>query len=275
MSTRRTSKKTSRPAAAKTARPAKVRAATGAAAPRPRQAPRSTPRVEPPPAPTHRFIVLTGLSGAGKSQAMRALEDLAYFCVDNLPITLLPTFAELTLRPDTEIEKAAVVIDVREGTLLEQFPRVFETLRAMPGLKPTLIFLEASEAALVRRYSETRRPHPLARHRSALEGVREERSRLAPIRRLADEIVDTSDDERARAARGLHGPLARDGADRGAGGDVPQLRLQVRAAARRRPRLRRALPAQPALRRATARADGARPAGRPVPRALRGHRACS
>ena len=142
--------------------------------------------------PTHRFIVLTGLSGAGKSQAMRALEDLAYFCVDNLPITLLPTFAELTMRPDTEIEKAAVVIDVREGTLLEKFPRVFESLRAMPGLKPTLIFLEASEAALVRRYSETRRPHPLARHRSALEGVREERARLAPIRRIADEIIDTS-----------------------------------------------------------------------------------
>jgi UPF0042 nucleotide-binding protein len=143
-------------------------------------------------APTRRFIVLTGLSGAGKSQAMRALEDLAYFCVDNLPITLLPTFAELTMRSDTEIEKAAVVIDVREGTLLEQFPRVFETLRALPGLNPTLIFLEASEAALVRRYSETRRPHPLARHRSALEGVREERAQLAPIRRIADEIIDTS-----------------------------------------------------------------------------------
>ncbi len=150
-------------------------------------------RAEAPAVPTHRFIVLTGLSGAGKSQAMRALEDLAYFCVDNLPITLLPTFAELVMRADTEIDKAAVVIDVREGTLLEQFPRVFETLRAMPGLNPTLIFLEASEAALVRRYSETRRPHPLARHRSALEGVREERAQLAPIRRLADEIIDTSD----------------------------------------------------------------------------------
>ena len=158
-----------------------------------RPAARPVPKAEIAAPPTHRFIVLTGLSGAGKSQAMRALEDLAYFCVDNLPITLLPTFAELTMRPDTEIEKAAVVIDVREGTLLEKFPRVFETLRSMPGLKPTLIFLEASEAALVRRYSETRRPHPLARHRSALEGVREERARLAPIRRLADEIVDTSD----------------------------------------------------------------------------------
>ena len=174
MTAQRVPKKTARPAAprgaARTARPTRES---------------GTP-------PIHRFIVLTGMSGAGKSQAMRALEDLAYFCVDNLPVSLLPTFAELTMRPDTEIEKAAVVIDVREGTLLERFPRVFETLRAMPGLKPTLIFLEASEAALVRRYSETRRPHPLARHRSALEGVREERARLAPIRRLADEIVDTS-----------------------------------------------------------------------------------
>jgi UPF0042 nucleotide-binding protein len=142
--------------------------------------------------PARRFIVLTGLSGAGKSQAMRALEDLGYFCVDNLPITLLPTFAELTLRPDTEIEKAAVVIDVREGTLLDRFPKVFESLRALPGLRPTLIFLEASEATLVRRFSETRRPHPLARHRSALEGLREERAQLEPIRRMADEIVDTS-----------------------------------------------------------------------------------
>ena len=147
MSTRRTPKKASRPTAAKTPRP--------------------SPRGDAPGSVTHRFIVLTGLSGAGKSQAMRALEDLAYFCVDNLPITLLPTFAELTMRSDTEIEKAAVVIDVREGTLLEKFPRVFETLRAMPGLSPTLIFLEASEAALVRRYSETRRPHPLARHSSS------------------------------------------------------------------------------------------------------------
>jgi UPF0042 nucleotide-binding protein len=143
-------------------------------------------------APVHRFIVLTGLSGAGKSQAMRALEDLGYFCVDNLPITLLPIFAELTLRSDTEIEKAAVVIDVREGALLAQFPSVFESLRALPGLRPTLIFLEASEATLVRRFSETRRPHPLARHRSALEGLREERAQLETIRRMADEIVDTS-----------------------------------------------------------------------------------
>jgi len=193
MSTRRAPKKATRQKASATpAAPATSAKTTGQARARAsRPAARKAGRDAGTP-PTHRFIVLTGLSGAGKSQAMRALEDLAYFCVDNLPITLLPTFAELTMRPDTEIEKAAVVIDVREGTLLEKFPRVFETLRSMPGLKPTLIFLEASEAALVRRYSETRRPHPLARHRSALEGVREERARLEPIRRIADEIIDTS-----------------------------------------------------------------------------------
>jgi RNase adapter protein RapZ len=144
-------------------------------------------------APGPNFIVLTGLSGSGKSQAMRALEDLGYFVVDNLPITLLPTFAELTRRANAEIEKAAVVIDVREGALLKQFPKVFKALRAIPKLDPTLIFLDASDAALVRRYSETRRPHPLAGERSAMEGLREERARVAPIRAMADEIIDTSD----------------------------------------------------------------------------------
>src|SRR5690349_252984 len=101
-----------------------------------------TPAARPSPmSPSDRFIVLTGMSGSGKSQAMRALEDLGYFCVDNLPLTLLPTFAELTLRPDTELEKAAVVIDIREGALLSRFPRVFAKLRKMKALKPRLIFL--------------------------------------------------------------------------------------------------------------------------------------
>ena len=139
-----------------------------------------------------RFIVLTGLSGAGKSQAIRALEDLGYFCVDNLPITLIPMLAELTLRAGTDIAKAAVVVDVREGTLLKQFPRMFRGLCDLPGLKPKLIFLEASDEALVRRFSETRRPHPLAKDRSASEGIREEREQLRTIRRMADQIIDTS-----------------------------------------------------------------------------------
>jgi len=137
------------------------------------------------------FIVLTGLSGSGKSQAIRALEDLGYFCVDNLPTTLIPTLAKLSVRGD--IEKVAIVVDVREGNFLSRFPKIFRRLRGMRGLNPILIFLEASNTTLVRRFSETRRPHPLAPNRSASEGIRDERARLKAIRRMADEIVDTSD----------------------------------------------------------------------------------
>jgi UPF0042 nucleotide-binding protein len=140
-----------------------------------------------------RFIILTGLSGAGKSQAIRALEDLGYFCVDNLPTPLMATLVALSRRPETEMAKVAVIVDVRERAFLSRFPRVFRQLRAGSGLKPVLIFLEASDAALVRRFSETRRPHPVAPDRSPIEGIHEERVRLAPIRRLADHIIDTSD----------------------------------------------------------------------------------
>jgi UPF0042 nucleotide-binding protein len=139
------------------------------------------------------FIVLTGLSGSGKSQAIRALEDLGYFCVDNLPTTLIPTLAKLSLRAGGDIEKVAIVVDVREGGFLSSFPKIFRRLRKIPRLNPILIFLEASNAALVRRFSETRRPHPLAPGRSVSEGIRDERARLNAIRHMADEIVDTSD----------------------------------------------------------------------------------
>jgi RNase adapter protein RapZ len=142
---------------------------------------------------TSRFVVLTGLSGSGKSQAIRALEDLGYFCVDNLPVMLLPMLAELTLRAGTEIARAAVVVDVREGKLLKEFPEIYRKLKAIRGLNPVLIFLEATEPTLVRRFSETRRPHPLAPDRSALEGIREERKAMRTIRQLADHIVDTSE----------------------------------------------------------------------------------
>ncbi|MGH9410540.1 MAG: RNase adapter RapZ [Vicinamibacterales bacterium] len=139
-----------------------------------------------------RFVVLTGLSGSGKSQAIRALEDLGYFCVDNLPVALLPMLAELTLRAGSEISRAAVVVDAREGRMLDELPRVLRRLRTMRNLNPVLIFLTASDESLVRRFSETRRPHPLAPDRSATEGIREERLRMKPIRRLADHVVDTS-----------------------------------------------------------------------------------
>jgi RNase adapter protein RapZ len=155
---------------------------------------RTPPRapVRDPRAPQSRLVVVTGLSGSGKSQAIRALEDLGFFCVDNLPVALMPTFAELVLRTGSEITRAAVVVDVREGRFLEDFPGIFRNLASLPGLHPRLIFLEASDAALVRRFSETRRPHPLAPDRSVSEGIAEERALLRPIRRMAHEIVDTT-----------------------------------------------------------------------------------
>ena len=137
-------------------------------------------------------MILTGLSGSGKTHAVRALEDLGYFCVDNLPTQLIPTLAELASRDDTGLEKIALVVDVRERNFLRQFPRIFEKLKAGP-VKPTLIFLEASHASLVRRFSETRRPHPMAPDRSVAEGIREERDKLSAIRAMADMIVDTSE----------------------------------------------------------------------------------
>ena len=139
-----------------------------------------------------RFVVVTGLSGSGKSQAIRALEDLGFFCVDNLPVALIPTFADLVMRSGSEITRAAVVVDVREGRFLEDFPVIYKKLLTRPGLHPRLIFLEANDPTLIRRFSETRRPHPLAPDRSVTEGIAEERTLLRPIRRMANEIVDTS-----------------------------------------------------------------------------------
>ncbi|HEY6359642.1 MAG TPA: RNase adapter RapZ [Vicinamibacterales bacterium] len=141
---------------------------------------------------TRRFVILTGLSGSGKTHAIRALEDLGYFCIDNLPTQLIPTMAELTKREDAGLDKVAIVVDVREREFVANFPRMFRRLRATPGVAPTLIFLEASDPALVRRFSETRRPHPLAPDRSVSEGIADEREHLKAIRRMADLILDTS-----------------------------------------------------------------------------------
>lgn len=139
-----------------------------------------------------RFIVLTGLSGSGKSQAIRALEDLGYFCVDNLPTALIPTLASLSKRGSGDLPKVAIVADVREASFVRDFPKVWARLKATRGLDPVLIFLEASHEALVRRFSESRRPHPLAHDRPVVEGLKLERRRMQRIRALADEVVDTS-----------------------------------------------------------------------------------
>ena len=143
-------------------------------------------------APRGRFIVVTGLSGAGKSQAIRALEDLGYFCVDNLPTQLIPTLANLSKRGSADLPKVALVVDVREGSFLRDFPRGWKRLKATAGLDPLLVFLEASHDTLVRRFSETRRPHPLAHGRSVVEALRAERRQMQKIRELADDIVDTT-----------------------------------------------------------------------------------
>ena len=139
-----------------------------------------------------RFVILTGLSGSGKTQAIRALEDLGYFCVDNLPTQLIPTMADLSIHEDAAPAKVAIVVDVREGGFLAQFPRIYRKLKTQGHVSPTLIFLEASHSALVRRFSETRRPHPLAPDRSVSEGIAEERQKLNAIRSMADLILDTS-----------------------------------------------------------------------------------
>ena len=139
-----------------------------------------------------RFMVVTGLSGSGKTHAIHALEDLGYFCVDNLPTQLIPTFAELCTRGEADLERVAIVADVRERGFLSQFPPVFRKLRGLHGVEAKLIFLEANRSALVRRFSETRRPHPLAPDRSVAEGIDEERKKMLAIRGMADVIVDTS-----------------------------------------------------------------------------------
>ncbi len=159
--------------------------------------------------PGTRFVVVTGLSGSGKTHAIHALEDLGYFCVDNLPTQLIPTFAELCMRGEAGLERVAIVADVRERGFLTQFPPVYRKLRSLSGVDAKLIFLEANRSALVRRFSETRRPHPLAPDRSVAEGIDEERKKMLAIRSMADVIVDTSN-LTVHELRDVFGRLTRD-----------------------------------------------------------------
>jgi len=138
------------------------------------------------------LIIITGLSGSGMSSAMNVFEDLGYFCVDNLPVQLIPSFVHLLDRKETGIRRAALGVNIREREFLKSFPQVFAQLRGRDDIESTALFLEASDAALQRRYSETRRPHPLGEGR-VIEAVLEEREKLLPIRALADVVIDTSD----------------------------------------------------------------------------------
>lgn len=139
-----------------------------------------------------RLEIITGMSGAGKSQVIHSLEDLGFYCVDNLPPTLIPKFTELIAQSRGKLDKAALVIDIRGG---EFFPALFDALNQLKSLEVTyeIIFLEASNETLVRRFKETRRRHPLAPHGRVLDGIIEERLRLQELRGMADKVIDTSD----------------------------------------------------------------------------------
>jgi UPF0042 nucleotide-binding protein len=142
------------------------------------------------PPKDNRFLVITGLSGSGKTVVSRFLEDLGYYCVDNLPAKLIPSFVELWLKKKVEIDRVALVMDIREPRFITEFPKVLAEIRKR--IPARLIFLDATDESLVKRFSETRRPHPLTRRKPILEGVRLERRRLAGIKKMADEVVDTS-----------------------------------------------------------------------------------
>jgi UPF0042 nucleotide-binding protein len=139
--------------------------------------------------PEKKLVIVTGISGAGKASALKAFEDLGFHCVDNLPLELLPDFAALVDKSD-EMEKAAIVVDVREGTTLDRLPEILKSIRKL--LLTRVIFLDSQDAVLVRRYSETRRPHPLGKLETVSRSIVEERQLLDPIRNVADTLIDTS-----------------------------------------------------------------------------------
>jgi UPF0042 nucleotide-binding protein len=135
------------------------------------------------------LVILTGMSGSGKASALKALEDLGYYSVDNLPLELIPRFADLVAK-SAEITHAALVVDVREGSRLDKFPTILSKVRKV--LPTRVVFLEASEEAIVRRFSETRRPHPLGRGETVSASIKAERKRLDPVRNVADILLDTT-----------------------------------------------------------------------------------
>ncbi len=143
-----------------------------------------------PKQPSRQLVILTGLSGSGKGSVLNTFEDLGFYCVDNLPVGLIPAFSEFFEAGRGEIDRAALLVDARERALIGQFPEIYRKLSEEHD--STLVFIEASDTALIRRFSETRRPHPLAAQRTIAEGIRDERRRMAPIRRLADVIIDTT-----------------------------------------------------------------------------------
>jgi len=136
------------------------------------------------------LVIITGLSGSGKGSLLKAFEDFGYYCVDNLPVSLIPTFADLTVQSGEAVQRVALVVDIREGAALRGLPRLIQSLRRR--MRAAVLFLEASDSVLLRRFSETRRPHPLGAELTVREGIRRERALLEPIRAQADLVLDTS-----------------------------------------------------------------------------------
>jgi RNase adapter protein RapZ len=139
---------------------------------------------------SRQLVILTGLSGSGKSTVLRAFEDMGFYCVDNLPVELIPIFAELHAAGEADFSRAALLVDAREGAQLAKLPALLKHLRRQHPI--ALVFIDAGEDALLRRYSETRRPHPFGKHLSVRESLVHERKLMEPIRRLADVVIDTS-----------------------------------------------------------------------------------
>lgn len=149
----------------------------------------AAPKPKEPSPHKPELVVITGLSGSGKGSVLKSLEDLGFYSVDNLPVELIPKFAELTC-DNPSIQAAALVVDIREGAGLKAFPKVFAGIRQ--SVTARLIFLEADDDAILRRFSETRRPHPLGTHKSITRSIESERAQLASIRAMADLIINTS-----------------------------------------------------------------------------------
>jgi len=138
------------------------------------------------------LIIITGVSGSGMSSAMNVFEDMGYFCVDNLPAKLISSFVHLFEIEESGITRAALSVNIRDSEFLKTFPKVYADLRARSDLEMTVVFMEANDAVLQRRFSETRRPHPLGEGR-VIESIGEEKRKLAPVRALADVVIDTTE----------------------------------------------------------------------------------
>lgn len=138
-----------------------------------------------------RVVIVTGMSGSGKTTSLRALEDVGFFCVDNLPVVLLPKFLEIQSADAKDVSKVALVMDLREKSFLDTYPDIFRQLNDK-GYKIEILFLDAGDDALLHRFSETRRTHPLSQRGSIMEGIGNEREKLSPLKKMADKIIDTT-----------------------------------------------------------------------------------